>query len=89
MHSAVLLIVTFVYVVAALMYIVRLVKGPTIPDRVLALDALSFDLAVFLVLLSLILENPVLVFGVIPLVLWIHAVDIFVSKYLEAREIGE
>lgn len=61
MHSAVLLIVTFVYVIAALMYIVRLVKGPTIPDRVLALDALSFDLAVFLVLLSLILENPVLV----------------------------
>jgi len=71
------------------MYIIRLVKGPTIPDRVLALDALSFDLAVFLALLSIILENPILVSGVIPLVLWIHAIDIFVSKYLEAREMGE
>ncbi len=89
MLSSVLLIITSIYVVTALMYIIRLVKGPTIPDRVLALDALSFDLAVFLALLSIILENPILVSGVIPLVLWIHAIDIFVSKYLEAREMGE
>lgn len=58
MLSSVLLIITSIYVVTALMYIIRLVKGPTIPDRVLALDALSFDLAVFLALLSIILENP-------------------------------
>lgn len=88
MLSSVLLIITSIYVVTALMYIIRLVKGPTIPDRVLALDALSFDLAVILALLSIILENPILVSGVIPLVLWIHAIDIFVSKYLEAREMG-
>uniref|UniRef100_A0A7C5XGP6 pH regulation protein F n=1 Tax=Ignisphaera aggregans TaxID=334771 RepID=A0A7C5XGP6_9CREN len=78
-----------VYVISALIYIVRLIRGPSTPDRVLALDALSFDLAVFLALLSLFLERPVLVFGIIPLVLWIHAVDIYVSKYLEAREMGE
>jgi len=30
-----------------------------------------------------------MVFGIIPLVLWIHAIDIYVSKYLEAREMGE
>jgi len=75
--------------ISALIYITRLVIGPSIPDRVLVLDALSYDLAVFLALLSLILEKPAMVFGIIPRVLWIHAVDIYVSKYLEAREMGE
>lgn len=51
----VLAAITTVYMVTVVMYIVRLVKGPTIPDRVLALDALSYDLAVFLALLSLLL----------------------------------
>lgn len=84
-----LVVVIVVYTVSALIYIIRLVKGPSIPDRVLALDALSFDLAVFLALFSLLLQKPVMVSGIIPLVLWIHAVDIYVSKYLEAREMGE
>jgi len=85
----ILAVTTLVYIVTSVMYIARLVRGPTIPDRVLALDALSYDLAVFLALLSLLLQKPVMVFTIIPLVLWIHAIDIYVSKYLEAKEIGE
>ncbi len=81
--------VVVVYVASSIIYLARLVLGPTVPDRVLALDALSLDLAVFLVVLSLMLNKPVMAFTVIPLVLWIYAVDIYVSKYLEAKEMGE
>jgi len=81
--------VVTVYVASSIIYLARLVLGPTVPDRVLALDALSLDLAVFLVVLSLMLNKPVMAFTVIPLVLWIYAVDIYVSKYLEAKEMGE
>jgi len=89
MLYSILAAVTLVYMVTLIMFIARLVRGPTVPDRVLALDALSYDLAVFLALLSLLLQKPVMVFTIIPLVLWIHAIDIYISKYLEAREIGE
>ena len=89
MLYSILAAVTLVYMVTLIMFIARLVRGPTVPDRVLALDAHSYDLAVFLALLSLLLQKPVMVFTIIPLVLWIHAIDIYISKYLEAREIGE
>jgi multicomponent Na+:H+ antiporter subunit F len=86
---SVLAVVTLIYMATSVVYIVRLVRGPTLPDRILALDALSYDLAVFLALLSILLQRWVMVSGIIPLVLWIHAVDIYASKYLEAREMGE
>ncbi len=82
-------IVIVVYLAVSILYIIRLVKGPTIPDRVLALDALSYDLAVFMALLALLLRRPVIASGLIVLTLWIYAIDIYISKYIEAREMGE
>lgn len=80
--------VVVVYIVALLLYIVRLVRGPTIPDRVLALDALSYDLSVLIALIALLLRRPIVSSGLIALTLWIYALDIYVSKYMEAREMG-
>ena len=77
------------YLFAFTLYIVRALKGPTIPDTVLAIDALSFDIAAFLALLSIIYRSPILVACTIVLALWVYALDIYVSKYFTHKELGE
>ncbi|MEM1645468.1 MAG: monovalent cation/H+ antiporter complex subunit F [Ignisphaera sp.] len=77
------------YIVSFLLYLVRVVRGPTIPDRVIAVDALGFDLAAFFVILSILFESPILLVCAIALSLWVFALDIYVAKYLESKELGE
>jgi len=77
------------YLAAFAIYMVRLVKGPTVPDMVIAVDALSYDLAAFLVLLGILFRAPIMIPCAIVLVLWVYALDIYVAKYFEAGEIGE
>jgi len=77
------------YIVAVVLYAVRVFKGPTLPDRVLAVDALGFDLAAFLTILSVLFKAPIMVTTALVLALWIYALDIYVAKYLEAREMGD
>lgn len=77
------------YLVAIVLYLVRVLKGPSISDRVLAVDALGFDMAAFLLILSLILRTPIMVTVALVLALWIYALDIYVAKYLEAKEMGD
>ncbi|OYT48241.1 MAG: pH regulation protein F, partial [Desulfurococcales archaeon ex4484_42] len=51
---------------------------------------LTYDLAAFLVILSIFFRSPILIPIAIVLALWIYALDIYVSKYLEAKkELGE
>lgn len=78
-----------VYLLAFLLYVVRAVKGPTIPDMVLAVDALSYDLAAFLAILAVVFKIPILIPVAIVLALWVYALDIYVAKYLESKEMGE
>ncbi|MEM1720453.1 MAG: monovalent cation/H+ antiporter complex subunit F [Desulfurococcaceae archaeon] len=76
------------YLVAVVLYTIRLVKGPTIPDMVLAVDCLSYDLAVFLMALSLYYGTPFLVTPPLMLALWVYLLDVYVSKYLISKEVG-
>jgi len=77
------------YLIAVIMYVVRALKGPTIPDRVLAIDCLGYVLATFLVIFSVYLKSPLIIACAIVLALWIYALDVYMSKYLEKRELGE
>jgi len=77
-----------IYVTSFLIYVVRVVKGPTLPDRVLAVDSLGYDLAAFMVVLSVLLKSPLMVVCGLALALWIYALDIYVAKFLEAKEMG-
>ncbi|WFO76274.1 pH regulation protein F [Desulfurococcaceae archaeon MEX13E-LK6-19] len=91
MESQVVLFILYsipVYLVAFALYIIRALKGPTISDIVLAIDALTYDLAAFLVILSIFFRSPILIATAIVLSLWVYALDIYVAKYLEAREMG-
>jgi multicomponent Na+:H+ antiporter subunit F len=76
------------YIASFLLYMVRVVRGPTLPDRVLAVDSLGYDLAAFMVVLSVLLKAPLMIVSALALALWIYALDIYVAKYLEAREMG-
>jgi len=84
-----IVIAMFFYVAAFLLYTVRIVRGPTVPDMVLAIDALSYDLAAFLVVLSVLFRSPIMIPSALVLVLWAYALDIYVAKYLESKELGE
>ncbi|HDI02054.1 MAG TPA: pH regulation protein F [Ignisphaera sp.] len=84
-----IMIAMFLYIAAFLLYTVRIFKGPTVPDMVLAVDALSYDLAAFLVVLSILFRSPIMIPSALVLVLWAYALDIYIAKYLEAREMGE
>lgn len=86
--STVLTILIPLYLTSFMLYVVRVLKGPTLPDRVLAVDSLGYDLAAFMVVLSIFLKAPVMVVSGLALALWVYALDIYVAKYLEAREMG-
>lgn len=78
-----------VYIVSFSLYLVRIIKGPTISDMVIAVDALGFDLAAFFVVLSILFRSPILIVCAIVLALWIYAFDIYMAKYLEYKELGD
>lgn len=87
--TSVILYTIPIFVLAYVLYFIRILKGPTIPDRVLAVDALAFDLVVFLVVLGIYFKSPILPVTAVVLALWTYAFDIFIAKYLERREMGE
>ena len=82
-------IVIPIFLLAFILYSIRIFKGPTVPDMVLAVDALSFDVAAFMILLALYFKSPFLIPGAIILAAWAYALDIFIAKYYEKKEIGE
>jgi multicomponent Na+:H+ antiporter subunit F len=86
--STVLTILIPFYLTSFLLYMIRILKGPTLSDRVLAVDSLGYDLAAFMVVLSVLLKAPLVIISALALALWIYALDIYVAKYLEAREMG-
>jgi multicomponent Na+:H+ antiporter subunit F len=86
--STVLTILIPFYLTSFLLYMIRILKGPTLSDRVLAVDSLGYDLAAFMVVLSVLLKAPLMIISALALALWIYALDIYVAKYLEAREMG-
>uniref|UniRef100_A0A7C5XJB1 pH regulation protein F n=1 Tax=Ignisphaera aggregans TaxID=334771 RepID=A0A7C5XJB1_9CREN len=78
-----------IFIVSIILYLIRILKGPTIPDMVIAIDAISYDIAVFLAVLAIYFNSPILISCVIVLMLWAYALDVYVAKYLESREMGE
>jgi len=87
--TTVLLVSAPLYLAAVVIYTVRLVKGPSIPDIVLAVDCIAYDLAVFLLIIALYYRTPLLVAPSIMLALWAYLLDVFISKHLVSKEVGE
>ncbi|MEM4717446.1 MAG: monovalent cation/H+ antiporter complex subunit F [Desulfurococcaceae archaeon] len=84
----VVLIASPLYILAIVLYSIRMIRGPTIPDMILAVDCLSYDLAVFLMALAVYYRTPFLIAPPLMLALWVYLLDVYVSKYLITREVG-
>lgn len=76
------------YLAAIVLYTYRLVKGPSLPDSVLAADCLAYDLAVFLAAISLYYRTPLMMAPPLMLALWVYLLDVYVSKHLVTKEVG-
>ncbi|MEM1628551.1 MAG: monovalent cation/H+ antiporter complex subunit F [Desulfurococcaceae archaeon] len=74
-----------IYLSTAVIFVFRAIRGPTIFDRVLAIDALSYDLTVFMALIALYTNRHVLAVCMIPIALWAYALDVYVSWYMEHK----
>ncbi len=78
-----------IFITAYILYLIRAVKGPTIADTVLAIDAFFFDVTVFVAVLGLIFKQPIMMVVAIVFALWAYALDVYVAKYLERGEMGD
>ena len=63
-------------------------RGPTIGDQVLAIDVITYASLVLMTLITIYLKQPLLITLVIPLALWVYALDIYIAKYLERGDLG-
>lgn len=73
------------YLASAVLFLYRIMRGPTIFDRVIALDSLSYDLAVFMALIALSLRQSIIAVSMIPIALWTYTLDIYVSWYVSSK----
>ncbi|MEM0340953.1 MAG: monovalent cation/H+ antiporter complex subunit F [Acidilobaceae archaeon] len=73
-----------IYLVSSSLYIFRIIKGPTVPDMVLALSSFSFNTCFFLVVLALYLGSYYPTVASFFLVLLTFTLDLYVAKYLES-----
>jgi len=81
--------IILIYAVSIILLLVRALKGPTIGDQVLAIDAMTYSVVTLMILIAIYLREAILVVVAIPLALWVYALDIYVAKYLEkGREMG-
>jgi len=77
------------FIISTTLYFIRLIRGPTIPDMVLATSCISYNACFFMCILSIYFKNPYLVLAAFCLALWVFILDLYVAKYLEGRELGE
>ena len=70
------------YTLAMIMYSYRVFKGPSVADTVIALDALTVDLIILFLLITIYYGNQYLAIAVIPLAAWVFILDVVVAKYL-------
>jgi multicomponent Na+:H+ antiporter subunit F len=73
------------FTLAMIIYSLRVFTSKNLGDAVLAIDALTVDLIVLMILVALYYRTPYLLIGVIPLASWIFLLDLIVSRYLEKR----
>ncbi|MDQ0225549.1 Na(+)/H(+) antiporter subunit F1 [Metabacillus niabensis] len=71
------------------LYIYRLIKGPTTPDRVIALDAIGINLIAITAIISISLKTSAFVEVILLIGILAFIGTVAFSKYLEKGEIIE
>jgi len=81
------LIVLGALLLAAIMAIVRVIKGPTAPDRVVGLDTINTIVIVGMVVFGLATSSVIYIDVAIVYALLSFISTLFIAKYLEGGEI--
>jgi multicomponent Na+:H+ antiporter subunit F len=81
--------VIFLLVVAVFIILVRIARGPTLPDRVLATDTANSIIIGIIVLISLYYNNQIIVDIAIVYAMLTFLGTLALSKYLIGREMHE
>jgi multicomponent Na+:H+ antiporter subunit F len=89
MFNIVLYIALLCISIAMVGLVYRVIKGPTIPDRVIALDGLGINLVAIIAILSIILRTSAFLDIMILIGLLAFIGTVAFSKYLEKGEILE
>jgi len=69
------------YLTAFILYLVRGIKGPTIFDSVIAIDAMCYDIAAFMVVLSVYFQTYLLLGVAVLMALWAYMLDVIIARY--------
>ena len=78
----------YLLLIASLICLIRVVKGPTIPDRVLAADAFVSISISMIVMFSLETSDFLMDVAIIYAILGFTG-TVAISKYLEGKKLGE
>ena len=71
------------YILAFILYLIRGVRGPTVFDSVISIDAMCYDIAAFMVILSIYLSSYLMLGIAVLMALWAYILDIVISRYFE------
>jgi len=67
----------------------RIIAGPTIPDRLLAIDSATSLICALMMLIAILLGQYLLVVAAIALALLSYLGTMVFAKYLEGKSLGE
>jgi multicomponent Na+:H+ antiporter subunit F len=76
-------------VVGVILLMYRIISGPTIPDRLLAIDTATSLICALMMLIAILLEAYLLVVAAIALALLSYLGTMVFAKYLEGKSLGE
>jgi multicomponent Na+:H+ antiporter subunit F len=79
----------FIVAISTLLFVYRLVKGPTTPDRVIALDAIGINLIAITAILSIAINSNAFVEIILLIGILAFIGTVAFSKWLEKGEIIE
>ncbi|KIL33558.1 Na(+)/H(+) antiporter subunit F1 [Bacillus subtilis] len=89
MFTLILQIALSIMAVSTFLYVIRVIKGPTVPDRVVALDAIGINLIAITALVSILLKTSAFLDIILLLGILSFIGTIAFSKFLEKGEIIE
>jgi multicomponent Na+:H+ antiporter subunit F len=78
-------IILFVLIVSLFMAFFRLFKGPSLPDRVVALDLIAAIVVAIFAVYSIVVDQPVFIDAAIVLALIIFLGTVAFARYTERR----
>ncbi|HWJ78599.1 MAG TPA: Na(+)/H(+) antiporter subunit F1 [Niallia sp.] len=89
MFQMIMHISLFILSISTILFIYRTIKGPTIPDRVVALDAIGINLVSITAILSVVLKTSAFLEVILLIGILAFIGTVAFSKYLEKGVIIE